>query len=335
MDKVPIDLKNLFCPITHELFCEPVIAEDGYIYEQTAIESWFNDYKLISPVTRIKLKNNLIECFSIKSMISELIYKNPELIKYQYKLDYSFDANKDRILQFIKNGSFTKLTSYKKYDLQYLVDKHHMISIFTKCPKNIIEYVIKNAISLNVKYNDGTISHYIMQYGNEETIKYAIDNIKNFEQKTKGRNTFLSLLCKYSTLEMIKYIISKGANYKIIINESTIFNLMMINNKIRNDDILQFIKSNKQYADFFIEHSIKKQIPNKYEDEGEDEEFDEEFNISDFEDDEDDEDEETDSTSEPYDDELFHEEAEEETDSICDDELFHDDYEESEEESDY
>ena len=43
-------VQNLVCPITHQLFVEPCIAEDGNMYEKAAISKWF-DSKKRSPVT--------------------------------------------------------------------------------------------------------------------------------------------------------------------------------------------------------------------------------------------------------------------------------------------
>uniref|UniRef100_T1IUY7 U-box domain-containing protein n=1 Tax=Strigamia maritima TaxID=126957 RepID=T1IUY7_STRMM len=43
------------CPITHELMRDPVIAADGFTYEQTAIMEWFESGKDSSPMTNDRL----------------------------------------------------------------------------------------------------------------------------------------------------------------------------------------------------------------------------------------------------------------------------------------
>ena len=43
-------VQNLVCPITHQLFVDPYIAEDGRLYEKAAISKWLNSEKR-SPVT--------------------------------------------------------------------------------------------------------------------------------------------------------------------------------------------------------------------------------------------------------------------------------------------
>uniref|UniRef100_A0A336N0I2 CSON012709 protein n=1 Tax=Culicoides sonorensis TaxID=179676 RepID=A0A336N0I2_CULSO len=49
--EVPMDF---VCPITHEIMKEPVIADDGFNYERSAIEQWFK-MKPTSPMTNLEL----------------------------------------------------------------------------------------------------------------------------------------------------------------------------------------------------------------------------------------------------------------------------------------
>jgi len=47
-----VDLKQwVSCPITGEVFTDPVVAADGHTYERKAIELWFRVHKT-SPMTR-------------------------------------------------------------------------------------------------------------------------------------------------------------------------------------------------------------------------------------------------------------------------------------------
>lgn len=55
------------CPITHERFVEPVVAEDGNVYERTAIEDWFakskeNGLIVFSPISRQPMGTKLLVC---------------------------------------------------------------------------------------------------------------------------------------------------------------------------------------------------------------------------------------------------------------------------------
>ena len=50
-----IDNDDLLCPITMELFRDPVIAGDGRVYERAAITQWINEHGT-SPFTREPLR---------------------------------------------------------------------------------------------------------------------------------------------------------------------------------------------------------------------------------------------------------------------------------------
>jgi hypothetical protein len=63
---------NLICPITREIFMDPVIASDGFTYEREAITGWLGVNKN-SPITRALLTETLIPNKHIKMIISEII----------------------------------------------------------------------------------------------------------------------------------------------------------------------------------------------------------------------------------------------------------------------
>ena len=46
---------NLVCPISQELYVDPVSAEDGYVYERKEIEAWFSRGNRTSPLTNVEL----------------------------------------------------------------------------------------------------------------------------------------------------------------------------------------------------------------------------------------------------------------------------------------
>jgi len=61
---------ELFCPITHDVMTDPVVAQDGHTYERKAIEHWFADGNLSSPKTGQQLPTtNLIPNHAIRAQI--------------------------------------------------------------------------------------------------------------------------------------------------------------------------------------------------------------------------------------------------------------------------
>ena len=64
-------LANLVCSITQELPVDPVTAEDGLIYERTAIQTWLKRQKT-SPVTNLRMGSKLLPAPQVKSMIEAM-----------------------------------------------------------------------------------------------------------------------------------------------------------------------------------------------------------------------------------------------------------------------
>ena len=65
------------CPITSSIFNQPVVANDGYIYEEEALIKWLKN-NVLSPITRQKI-TSYNRCVFIKDLIHEHIEKNPRL----------------------------------------------------------------------------------------------------------------------------------------------------------------------------------------------------------------------------------------------------------------
>ena len=64
---VPEDLR---CPLTLELFCDPVTAADGHTYERVAIEEWLATGSRTSPSTGQPLQSTaLIPQFTVKRLV--------------------------------------------------------------------------------------------------------------------------------------------------------------------------------------------------------------------------------------------------------------------------
>lgn len=62
------------CPITREVMKDPVMAEDGYTYERSAIQGWIDKGKDTSPMTSIPLKTKqLIPNRSLKMLIQNYL----------------------------------------------------------------------------------------------------------------------------------------------------------------------------------------------------------------------------------------------------------------------
>jgi hypothetical protein len=63
--------KYLLCPISHEMFDEPVFTADGHTYERKAIEAWLQNHST-SPITGLILADKLLRPnFAIKLALQD------------------------------------------------------------------------------------------------------------------------------------------------------------------------------------------------------------------------------------------------------------------------
>ena len=61
-------LQEFICPITHQIMQDPVIAEDGIVYERSAIEKWMQSNDT-SPKKKTPMGTQLIQVLPMKNMI--------------------------------------------------------------------------------------------------------------------------------------------------------------------------------------------------------------------------------------------------------------------------
>ena len=63
---------ELVCPITFSLPVDPVMAEDGNVYERSAIEEWLKQQRK-SPVTNLEMGTRLLPALRVKNMIRGMV----------------------------------------------------------------------------------------------------------------------------------------------------------------------------------------------------------------------------------------------------------------------
>jgi hypothetical protein len=68
----------MVCPLTLEVFHDPVQAPDGHTYERSAIERWVREGKNTSPKTgtQFEAKPSFIPNHTVRGMIDEMIERD-------------------------------------------------------------------------------------------------------------------------------------------------------------------------------------------------------------------------------------------------------------------
>lgn len=76
----------LRCPISKKIFLDPVTIGDGFVYERTAIETWFKT-NIFSPTTKkFIIETSFVSCNIIKQLVSIYLENNPDKCLEQFSL---------------------------------------------------------------------------------------------------------------------------------------------------------------------------------------------------------------------------------------------------------
>ncbi len=210
------DHVDIMCPISKQIFKNPVVASDGYIYEKDCIEQWFKT-KQTSPMTNKPLTNtNINEVFFIKNFINEAVKKNPELLKDQYtQPENPLESLRSKYKNIIDNNNYQELLNLKDIDIHILIN---LVEDHDFPPNNffkniaIIKHIIDNCTDINaiIKSNWRLIHYMCWAPSPPEVIKYIIDKDVDLEVTTSRCNKPVHFVAIYSTSDVLMYMLQKG-----------------------------------------------------------------------------------------------------------------------------
>lgn len=281
---------EITCPISKQIFFEPVVASDGFVYEKECIEHWLST-RQSSPITNLPLENNNINDLQfMKTLVAEKIKQNPELKKDQY---VPILSKKKLYKQIVKCADYNKLLECKEIDLHELIsliDDNGLCSNFFKRNTKIIKHIINNCIDINIVIMEGwRLIHYITYFSKPDLIKYIVkkgadlevvtncgskpihfvvdkstDKIINLFIKkgvdinaiTRSGMTPLHIACKQNTIESIKLLIDNGAKIDI----DTIENVHSLDYILCNKNIIKNLTNKKEIFQTIIKSIISPSI---------------------------------------------------------------------------
>jgi ankyrin repeat protein len=174
--------KLVKCPITYCICNDPVVADDGFIYESTALEKLLSVSNK-SPVTRQEISKKYMEINLVRQIIEFLENSDLELFEDRYVIGNSFEENFDIIC--------TILTSSKKYEFIKRIKQFQLGKIDIN-GRTFCELML-SSLHKNKEQDKEHI----------ETIKYIFDNSTDLrELNYHGMNIFHSFFkfCKNSEL---------------------------------------------------------------------------------------------------------------------------------------
>src|SRR5690349_22727419 len=134
------------CPITRCVFNIPVLAEDGHLYERSAIEEWFSNNNT-SPVTRMTIGKKLFGCKWFQDQLDEYLKNNPEQKDNQYKIELTFA----KLKEILRSDKFSELLNYTNFSMTTLHATNMQHKLLKSCEFSIFKHVIDNMDDLSIR----------------------------------------------------------------------------------------------------------------------------------------------------------------------------------------
>ena len=286
---------NLRCPISGQLYTDPVIVADGFTYDRPMIEKWFllND---TSPLTNEILDTTMIiPNKTIKNFIGDLLEfeKNKKKCAIDTQnisqtITHNNEPHKIKIIdkKMVLSRKNICVKNYKlrnmifNYGLDYLDPKGNLLLeliLSTTKSYEMVNFIIDYHVMYNIlekKYYVGNtyfnLIHIICKYFSKlekfaKIMKKIIGNLSNhcyLESRDSNGWNILHHVCKYGTVNNIKYVIKliNIVNITNLINSTGTTNTTnTINKKIDLN-----VETNMGYLPFHIVCKFGKAVSIKY-----------------------------------------------------------------------
>jgi hypothetical protein len=136
----------LSCPITCFIPLEPVVADDGNIYDDDAINTCYTTNNGKSPLTNQKITNNFQSISLWTGIINAFTDIDPDLKDLVIEKDYNYQNNRDMINGLLVKNDYNKLLKYKNFQLLDPINYNTFGSkLFSNCDDlMVIDYVLAN-----------------------------------------------------------------------------------------------------------------------------------------------------------------------------------------------
>jgi len=176
-----MERKDYCCPITKLIYNEPVLAEDGHIYENKAIMHWLRDNR-ISPITGDYMGKTVKSVNEFRKLVDKYLDLHPDEYMNQFMIKKPYYLFKEEFRQKLVSNEFNELTSYINiYINDYINDLNTNMTIIeylaNKCKNNdVIKTIIKNSVDYDIEDASGyKVINYIMKYNTVELVYFLFE----------------------------------------------------------------------------------------------------------------------------------------------------------------
>jgi len=212
---------HFICPISGEIFEDPVMASDGQTYERKGITKWIKQKgsNATSPLTGLKLKTKVLTPnHSMKSLVAEWQQKNKNGKHLEKSLKYlagelitaSSSEELIRVINNISNviqSSDKVLVTMKKLDKwTSIVDDElltaEVISSFDVLKSQVLVITNKKEIELKQLSDINKCQSLMMEKKQEESMQIDIEHKKVYDKYEKSKAAFEKARAKMNNDEL-------------------------------------------------------------------------------------------------------------------------------------
>jgi hypothetical protein len=160
-------LKNQpICPISGQIFRNPVVAADGHIYEKSVIVDWFKQSHK-SPITNQVIEPILYQIYWFKDYVDNWLKHNPEYKTEQFMDEFKASvfyslAFKDSPLNSVQLAELRDyLRPYPSSELILnITNESKFIQFIKETPHVLI--LCEHDFTINIPNNQGTTIHHLI-----------------------------------------------------------------------------------------------------------------------------------------------------------------------------
>lgn len=255
-------LSHLICPITHQVYRNPVTLNDGITYEYEAIKIWLSKNKT-SPITKKNIVLNKNINYAILNMIQTLEDKGVAFDRYQ---NYSINEKKgltfNLLLNLIKSTIYTENTNTTGQ--RVLLIKENALSILQS--SQLIENYL-NSANLDIPMLDGRRLlpiHYISEIDrtlfSEEIDTYLyqsiIDRCSNLEIPNRYGYNPIYISSNHNSI-VFCILIDKGVSLNPILFKSILSYYTLPKSQIQIKNTEKNKKITRAYNELLTKHILK------------------------------------------------------------------------------
>ena len=221
------ELQELRCPMSKQLFNDPVAAADGRTYERDWVARWFKNNRT-SPHSGERISTTLYPNLPMKNIVDSVIEKHPECKEYQYTPDMTYINNRKTVMRYVVQKRYDMLIKYKGYFIMDVINEnmfHSNMTILEHVTRNctnddVVIYLLDNCQDIDVPddVSEYRPIHILCEHGSPRVIQHILGKNVELESKTNFGCTPLYFICKHQEPEMVKEFCDRGANIEYLDN---------------------------------------------------------------------------------------------------------------------